>query len=444
MSSPTPRDVAGAAAASAAIEPTKYTRELVVLTSLFFMWGFLTCLNDILIPHLRALFSLNYAQAMLVQFTFFGAYFVVSTPSGVLVHELGYKRGIIIGLVVAGLGCLLFYPSAALRSYGLFLTAFFILASGITLLQVAANPYVTVLGRPETASSRLTLTQAFNSLGTTVAPYFGSVLILSTTVLGAAELAKLAPAELEAYRVAEAASVQTPYLGLALALFLIAGVFWLFHLPEIRDESLPADGSAAAARKSAWHYRHLVLGALAIFLYVGGEVAIGSFMVNFISDPEIGGLSLATAGKYLLFYWGGAMVGRFVGSAVMARVRPSRVLAVNAACAGLLVVATMLLSGRAAMVTILLVGLFNSIMFPTIFSLSVAGLGRHTSQGSGILCMAIVGGAIVPILQGLLADRIGVHPSYVLPMLCYVYIFAYALWGSTERSAGEVAVRRPA
>ncbi|MCK9608311.1 MAG: L-fucose:H+ symporter permease [Methylomonas sp.] len=404
-----------------------YTGSLAVLTSLFFIWGFITCLNDILIPHLKAVFTLNYFQAMLIQFCFFAAYFVMSVPSGLLVEKIDYKGGIIAGLSIAGAGCLLFYPAAGLHSYPLFLTAFFVLASGITLLQVAANPYVTVLGPAETASSRLTLTQAFNSLGTTLAPYFGALLILSTAVKSANQISLLNAEQLSAYQATQAAAVQNPYLFLAAVLFGLAALFALLKLPQIN--SAPSRQQDEAEQGSAWQYPHLVLGALAIFLYVGGEVAIGSFMVSFLGQPEIAGLAEQDAGKYVSFYWGGAMLGRFIGAAVMRVLRPGSVLAFNAVMAALLVSVAVFGSGRLAMWSLLAVGLCNSIMFPTIFSLALAGLGRHTGQGSGILCAAIVGGAIVPVLQGLLADHVGIQPALGLPVLCYLYI-AYYGWCS--------------
>lgn len=405
-----------------------YTGALTVLTSLFFIWGFITCLNDILIPHLKAVFTLNYFQAMLIQFCFFAAYFVVSVPSGWLVEKIGYKGGIIAGLSIAGLGCLLFYPAAGLHVYPLFLTALFVLASGITLLQVAANPYVTVLGPAETASSRLTLTQAFNSLGTTLAPYFGALLILSTAVKSADEIGLLNAEQLSIYQASQAAAVQNPYLFLAAVLFGLAALFAVLKLPEINLE--PAR-QHEAGQGSAWRYPHLVLGAVAIFLYVGGEVAIGSFMVSFLGQPEIAGLPEQDAGKYVSFYWGGAMVGRFIGAAVMRVLRPGAVLAFNALIAALLVSAAVFGSGWLAMWSLLAVGLCNSIMFPTIFSLALVGLGRHTGQGSGILCAAIGGAAIVPVLQGLLADRLGLQAALGLPVLCYLYI-AYYGWRSVR------------
>jgi len=403
-----------------------YLGSLTVLTSLFFIWGFITCLNDILIPHLKAVFTLNYTQAMLVQFCFFTAYFVVSVPSGYLVEKIDYKGGIIAGLSIAGIGCLLFYPAASSHSYPLFLAAFFVLASGITLLQVAANPYVTILGKPETASSRLTMTQAFNSLGTTIAPYLGALFILATAVKTADEIKQLNADELSAYQSAQAAAVQTPYLLLAAVLFFIAVVFALIKLPKIAaGETQVSD--VDDVHDSAWGYKHLVLGAIGIFVYVGGEVSIGSFLINFLGEPAIAGLAEQEAGKYVSFYWGGAMVGRFIGAAVMQKIQPGKALTFNAVTAALLVLMTMFGSGQVAMWTLLAVGLFNSIMFPTLFSLAVSGLGKHTGQGSGILCAAIVGGAILPVVQGLFADRIGIQQAFFIPVLCYCYI-AYYGW----------------
>jgi MFS transporter, FHS family, L-fucose permease len=416
-------------------ENKNYTFALSVLTSLFFMWGFITCLNDILIPHLKAVFTLNYTQAMLIQFCFFTAYFVMSLPSGYIVEKIGYKKGIVLGLIIAGIGCLMFYPAASIRSYGLFLTAFFVLASGITLLQVAANPYVTILGKPETASSRLNLTQAFNSLGTTIAPIFGSMLILSVAVKSVETLSGMSAEELAAYQLTEAAAVQNPYVILALVLFVIAGVFAVIKLPiveaaESQEATSTLDNAVTASnRTSAWQYPHLVLGAVGIFVYVGAEVSIGSFLVNFLGEKNIAGLAEADAGKYVSFYWGGAMIGRFVGAAVMQKLKPGKVLAAAAIIAASLVVITMLSSGSVAMWLILSVGLFNSIMFPCIFSLGVAGLGKHTGQGSGILCMAIVGGALIPLLQGFLADSIGIQKAFFLPVLCYLFIVHYGYKG---------------
>ena len=414
-------------------EKNPYFGSLTILTSLFFIWGFITCLNDILIPHLKSVFELTYTQAMLIQFCFFAAYFVVSVPSGYLVEKIDYKAGIITGLSIAGIGCLLFYPAASQHSYPLFLAALFVLASGITLLQVAANPYVTILGCPETASSRLTMTQAFNSLGTTIAPYFGSLFILSAAVKTAEDIKLLDANQLSSYQTAQAAAVQNPYLFIAALLFFIAIIFALIKLPNIKVIDQKPDQSVASSidnqHHSAWGYNHLVLGAIAIFLYVGGEVCIGSFLINFMGEPAIAGLAENEAGKYVSFYWGGAMVGRFIGAAVMQKIHPGKVLVFNALAATCLVLITINSSGSIAMWAILSVGLFNSIMFPTIFSLAISGLGSHTGQGSGILCAAIVGGAILPVIQGLFADQIGIQAAFFIPVLCYLYISYYGWKG---------------
>jgi FHS family L-fucose permease-like MFS transporter len=408
-------------------ENANYRFALVTLTSLFFIMGFITCLNDILIPHLKNVFSLNYTQAMLIQFCFFGAYGLTSVPAGALVKKIGYQRGIVISLVIAAAGCLLFYPAAAFASYPLFLGALFILACGLTLLQVSANPYVTRLGPVETASSRLTLNQAFNSLGTTLAPFFGALLILSTATVAVSEMSD---AELAAFRSHEAEAVQLPYMLLASAFFILATVFSLLKLPVIIDGESKSEKEQNQDAESAWQYRHLVLGAVGIFVYVGAEVSIGSFLVNFLGEPHIVGLQEADAAPYIAYYWGGAMVGRFIGAALMTRIPAGAVLAASAVMAGLLVTVAMSTSGSVAMWAILAVGLFNSIMFPTIFSLAVQGLGRHTSQGSGILCTAIVGGAIIPVMQGAFADNMGVQAAFFLPVICYVYIVYYGLRGS--------------
>ncbi|CAN5298222.1 L-fucose:H+ symporter permease [soil metagenome] len=397
------------------------TRSLVIVTMLFFMWGLLTSLNDVLIPHLKAIYTLSYLQAMLVQFCFFGAYFIVSIPAGGLIRRIGYQYGAVAGLAIAATGCALFYP-AANSGYGLFLFAFFVLAAGITILQVAANPYVTLLGSPKTASSRLTLTQAFNSLGTTVGPYLGSVLILSAGVVGVTAVGASA-SDTAAQRAAEAATVQVPYLILAGALLLLGIAFAVTKLPRVEGEDTPVPGGHLV--RSALSHRNLLLGAIAIFLYVGGEVAIGSFLVSYMGEPNIAGLPAAVAGKYVAWYWGMAMIGRFIGFAVMRTVSPGVTLAFNASCAILLVLVAIMGHGPMAMWAILGVGLFNSIMFPTIFSMALHKLGPVTSQGSGILCMAIVGGAIVPLIQGALADRIGVQHSFFVPIICYAYILFF-------------------
>lgn len=391
---------------------------LTALTVLFFMWGFLTCLNDILIPHLKAVFDLNYTQAMLIQFCFFGAYFTVSLPAGALVKRIGFQRGIVGGLMVASIGCLLFYPAAGSQSYPLFLGALFVLASGITLLQVSANPYVTALGDPNTASSRLTMTQAFNSLGTTVAPFFGGVLILSAATAGMDAMGAKAEAE----------AVQVPYLILAGVLAALAVVFSQLKLPEI--DTAGGDIVASGNTASIWSHSHLVMGAIGIFVYVGAEVSIGSLLVSFLGLDSVAGMEEVRAAHYIAYYWGGAMIGRFIGAVVMRSISPGLVLAFNAVAAIALVLTAIAGSGGLAMWAILLVGLFNSIMFPTIFSLALQGLGKQAGQASGLLCLAIVGGALVPLLQGAVADSAGLQVSFLVPVVCYVYIAFYGLKGS--------------
>jgi FHS family L-fucose permease-like MFS transporter len=404
-----------------------YRGPLAMVTTLFFMWGFLTCLNDILVPHLKSIFDLNYAEVMLVQFCFFSAYFVFSIPAGKIIESVGYHKVMVGGLLIMGLGALLFIPAASVPSFALFLTALIVLAAGITVLQVAANPYVAVLGPARTASSRLNLTQAFNSLGTTVAPYIGGLLILGTVAApkSGPELLTMSPAALHTYRLGQAGSVKLPYFIIALALIVLGIVIAKFNLPHIPE----AEGGHAVANDSVWSHRNLILGALAIFTYVGAEVAIGSFLVNYMNLREIGNLLPEVAAKYLTFYWGGAMIGRFIGSAVLQKVPTRLVLGFNAIVAAGLVCLSMLTFGHIAMWTILLVGLFNSIMFPSIFTLGIEGLGPLTGEGSGLLVMAIVGGAIVPELQGVLADHIGLHHAFILPVLCYLYILFFAAKG---------------
>ena len=400
---------------------------MAMVTTLFFMWGFLTCLNDILIPHLKGLFDLNYAQVMLVQFAFFTSYCVFAMPSGKLIEAVGYKRSMVIGLATMGAGTALFVPAAMVPSFPLFLTALVIVAAGMTVLQTSANPYVAVLGPSRTASSRLNLTQAFNSLGTAVAPYFGKLLILGAVAapVTVEVFRQMGPEQRHAYQLEQAGAIKAPYVGLAIALFVLAIVIGVFKLPVIRS----VEGHAQPG-DTVWSHRHLVLGAIGIFVYVGAEVSIGSFLVNYMHEPNIAGFSLEKAAGYLTFYWSGAMIGRFIGSAVLQKVNPGHYLGFNALMACLLVVVSMLTFGSVAMWTILAVGLFNSIMFPSIFTLAIDGLGHLTGKGSGLLVAAIVGGAIIPELQGMIADRIGIHHAFFLPVLCYLYIAFYGFKGS--------------
>jgi FHS family L-fucose permease-like MFS transporter len=407
-----------------------YSRPLAIVTSLFFMWGFLTCLNDILIPHLKSILELSYAKAMLIQFAFFSAYFLFSVPWSRVVNTIGYKTTMLVGLLTMAVGAFLFVPAASVVSYPLFLTALLVLAAGIAGLQVSANPYVDLLGKPETASSRLDLTQAFNSLGTTIAPKVGGLLILGSAPLTIEELHKLAPQALHVYRV-QAASVKLPYTVIGIALLLLAVLIGISRLPKIETV---ASRTGERANDSIWRHPNLVYGAIGIFAYVGAEVSIGSFLVNYFGVPEIADLSAKAAAGFVSFYWGGAMIGRFLGAALLQHFRPGYLLALAAIVAGALVVASMVLSGHIAMWSILAVGLFNSIMFPTIFSLGEAELGPLSGSGSGLLNMAIVGGAILPVIQGVIADYVGIHHALVLPVICYLYILFYALSGSKPNS----------
>src|SRR5271155_2734553 len=407
------------------------TGALAMVTTLFFMWGFLTCLNDILVPHLKSIFDLNYAQVMLVQFAFFGAYFLFSIPSAKIIDAMGYQRSMVVGLLTMGIGAFLFVPAASVPSFELFLVALIVLAAGITLLQVAANPYVTVLGKPATASSRLNLTQAFNSLGTFLAPFFGGLLILSAAPKTMEEIRALAPDALRAYRLHEAATVKTPYVGLGIALVLLAIAIGSFKLPKIPHAQ---HQSGQKVDDSIWKHRNLIFGAIGIFAYVGAEFSIGSFLVNYFSQPDIGGLTEKVAASFVAFYWGGAMVGRFIGSGLLQKMKTGQLLGICSVCAAALVALSMLTTGHFAMWSIILVGFFNSIMFPSIFTLGVAELGPLTGDGSGVMIMAIVGGALIPVAQGAIADRIGIHHAFFLPVICYLYILFFALSGSKPNS----------
>ena len=388
------------------------TLALGVLTSLFFMMGFITCMNDILIPHLKKIFDLSYTQAMLVQFCFFTAYALMSIPAGKLVEKIGYKGGVIGGFLIAALGCVLFYPAAGSASYPIFLGALFILATGIVLLQVAGNPYVTLLAKPGKESTTLTLIQAFNSLATTVAPPLGAALIFVDATASKAQ---------------QVSSVQIPYLGLAGFMVLLAVVVAMIKLPDARQIANQETEHNHDGKTSVWQYKHMMLGAVGIFCYVGGEVAIGSMMINVLE--KVAGLSHETGANYLAIYWGGGMVGRFVGTAVLNKFEPNKCLAFNASVVVVLILLAILLGGKVAMWCLLCIGLFNSIMFPTIFSLGTKGLGKFTGQASGIICTAIVGGAIIPVAQGAFADTIGLLPAYFVSAVCYCYIVYFALKG---------------
>jgi MFS transporter, FHS family, L-fucose permease len=441
-----------------------YTFPFIVITILFFMWGFMTVLNDILIPYFKRLFDLNYVEATLVQFAFFGAYFIgaliyliASLTIGDLIGKIGYKNGLILGLIVSGLGCALFYPAADLRAYGLFLGALFCLGLGFTLLQIAANPYVAILGSSDTASSRLNLAQGFNSLGTTIGPAIGAYLIFGTShsvELGAETLQKM-------------------YLTFACIFILMALVIKLVDLPSFKGES------TLVKEAGALKYSHLVFGIFAIFFYVGGEVSVGSLLLNYLKLPEIAGLSEQAGSKYLSFYWGGLMIGRFLGAVslntsikdkkrylIMAALGvfavvvigmltdwktafiyaiivvlnllafligkglASRTLGVFSIIVVLMLLIGIFAKGQFAMWAVIGIGLFNSVMWSNIFTLAIHGLGRYTSQGSSLLIMAILGAALIPVLQGAVADSFELQVSFIVPVFCYLYLIFYGFFGS--------------
>ena len=423
---------------------TNYTVPFIIITVLFFLWGFITVLVDSLVPRLREVFELSYFQAGLVQFAFFLAYFVFSIPAGVLLSKVGYKKGIIIGLSTMALGCLLFYPASSERIFGIFLLAYFTLATGITILQVAANPYVAVLGSEDGAGSRLNLAQAFNSLGTAIAPIAGAAFLLSDKIMTSNEIKVLSEVERESYYISEAGAVQTPFLFFAGLIALLAMAFIFIKLPLLQKTAKGGYGELLK-KKSVW------MGAAGIFVYVGAEVAIGSYLVNYFidlnleetirSNETMGNIASfflnanindidakAVVGAFLFFYWTGAMVGRFIGSALMRFIAPFKVLISFTALAIVMILVSISSTGFMAMWAVLAVGLFNSIMFPTIFTLTLNGLGDLKPQASGLLCMAIVGGAIVPISFGALADSFGFALAFLLPITCYAYIMFFAFY----------------
>ncbi|ENV8236418.1 sugar MFS transporter [Campylobacter jejuni] len=386
---------------------------LATLTALFFVMGFITVLNDILIPHLKTIFELNYFEAALVQFCFFGAYFIMGGFFGKLLEKIGYPAGVILGFTLTSIGCILFYPAASTASYPIFLGALFVLASGVVLLQTAGNPFVTLLA-PGKEATVLTLVQAFNSLGTTLGPIFGAVFILSGTV----EYIN---------KVQEAESVRIPYLIIAGILILLAILVYLLRLPDVRERAEKISKENHDEKISIFEYSHLVLGAAGIFFYVGAEVSIGSFLI--LTMKKIAGIEEIVGAKYIAFYWGGAMIGRFIGSAIMSIIQPNKCLAFNTIVNICLILLSILIGGKIAIICLVAIGFFNSIMFPTIFSLATKNLGKFTSQASGLICMAIVGGAIIPPIQGLVADYFSLLISYTIPMLCYFYILFFALKG---------------
>ena len=424
-----------------------YQSSFISVTILFFLWGFITVLVDSLVPRLKEVFEMSYAKTVLVQFAFFTAFFVISLPAGAILTKIGYKKGIVLGLVIMAIGCLLFYPAAEYRNFNVFLVGYFTLAGGITVLQVAANPYVALLGSEDGASSRLNLSQAFNSLGTTIAPVVGALFLLSDSVKTSEEINLLNSTDKASYYAAEAATVQTPFLFIAAFIGILALTFSFIKLPKVMEES-PKGGYLALLKN-----KMMMLGALGIFVYVGAEVAIGSFLVNYFDDMNLAVIiaenqtmmnianTIASTfnktfsnsdpksllGIFIIFYWGGAMIGRFIGAYLTKIMSPGRVLSIFALLAIVLIAISINTVGLVSMWSILAIGLFNSIMFPTIFTLTLEGLGDLKAQASGLLCMAIVGGAIIPFAFGSLIDGFGFKTAFILTMICYGYILYYGM-----------------
>ena len=425
---PGPVSTSGVATTADGAQPAPYRPALTLLASLFFMWGFITVINGTLLPHLRSVFDLSYKQTTLLESVWFIAYFFASIPSAWLIERIGYQKSLVAGLVIMAAGALLMVPAARIPSYGVVLTALFVIASGITLLQVAANPYVAVIGPPESAPARLNLVQAFNSMGTTLAPLFGGYLILGRSVSGTSHNAVLTLQQ----RMEDARSVQLPYVIVAVVLIALAVVIARFNLPSFGGGSKRA-ALAERKRMSLWRHRNLVFGIPAIFIYLIAEIGVGNLFINFVSAPQIGDLTHEQAAHYLFLLWGGMMVGRFVGSFVMRKISAEAVLATAGAGAAIVMLIAATATGHVAMWALISVGLFHSIMFPTIFTLGIRGLGALTEEGSGLLVMAIAGGALV-YFQGSLADRYGLQPSFFLTVACELYIVFYALWGCRSTS----------
>lgn len=409
---------------------TRYGPALALLASLFFMWGFITVINNTLLPHLRSVFALSYFQTTLLEFAWFIAYGVAAYPSAKIIERIGYKKSLVVGLLVMAAGALGMTLAATLVSYWVTITMLFVIAAGVTLLQVAANPYVAVVGKAETASSRLNLVQAMNSMGTMLAPPFGAYLILGRSKSGTAQGDVVLT---QAERLADAQSVILPYVLVAIVLAVLAIVIARFPLPAMGNATT-RHNKEERKKHSLWKHRNLVFGIPAIFIYLIAEIGVANLFVNFVSQPTIANLTPAQAGNYLTLLWGGMMVGRFAGSAMMQKFDAGHVLAAFSIGAFIVMLVTVFTTGPVAMWSLILVGLFHSIMFPTIFTLGIKGLGPLTEEGSGLLIMAIAGGALV-VVQGWLADHYGLQTSFLLTAACELYILFYALWGSKTTHA---------
>jgi len=394
-----------------------YTGPFITVAVLFFIFGFITNLNMALVPHLRSIFDLPYAWAMLAESAFFLAYFVFSSPTSKLIETIGYKRTMVVSLFIQVVGCLLFVPAAKMVSFPLFLTAVFIVGAGVTALQTAANPYVAILGPEHSAPVRLTLAQALNSLGGTIAPLIAGAYILTD------------PSKM-ATKAAIANTVRGPYIAIAAGLLILGVAVAFMHLPHVAQtqEFRPGKGGDSVLTRSIWSYKHTVLGAIGIFLYVGVEVGLASIAVNYFKTQGVD--SLKTASFLVSLYWGGALVGRLLGSWMLTKVKAGKLLGLFGFAATFFVLVSMFTTGQVAIWAIVICGFFNSIMFPNIFALGIAGLGPMTSKGSGLIMTAVVGGAIIPALIGAAADKMGIQNAFMIPAFCYIFIAYYGLWGS--------------
>lgn len=409
-----------------------YTRPLIVIIALFFMWALMGKLNDILIPHLKKAFSLTDFQSSLIQSAFFTAYFVGAIPAGWVMKKVGYKNGILIGLLICALGAGLFYPAADFRMYGFFLGALFIMALGACFLEVAANPYVSILGNPATASSRLNLAQAFNGLGGTIAPKLGGLFILSGNEVTTEMLAAMSPAKYLAFQIAEADRVKLPYLCLVGLILFVAVCIYFSNLPEVKEQA--EEFNSDVKKGSVFQYSHLVLGVLGIFLYVGAQEGVASFVMRFLQYLQIPSITESIATTYLTVFWGTFMIGRFVGAYLTSKFDPAKLLAFFACMAAILVAVAMNTSGYVAAFCIVGLGFFNSIQFPVIFTLALNKLGNFTKDGSTYLVMGICGAAIIPPLMGKLSDSTNIQFSFIIPIICYIYVIFYALKGSKVKA----------
>jgi FHS family L-fucose permease-like MFS transporter len=414
----------------------RYVVPLVLITTLFLLWALGVNLNDILIPHLKAAFGLTDFQSSFIQIAFFGGYFIAAFPAGRLMERIGYKKGILTGLFLCATGALLFLPAAASGLYGFFLFSLFVMACGQSFLEVAANPYVTTLGPPESAERRLNLTQSFNAVGAVLTPVIGAAFILTTTEYSPSQLALLSPTQLGAYRAAQVSTVRVPYLVIAAVFLAVAVLIYFTHLPEVREQGQAREaGDAPLVWRKILSHGHLVRGVLAQFLYVGAQVGVASFVIRFAQHVEPG-ISAKDAANYLKLHIFGFMIGRFLGSWIMKRIPPPQLLALFAGGSLICAVVAVASSGFIAVLAIVLIGFFHSIMFPTIFALSIRNLGPYTKRGSSLLVMSIIGGAICPAIMGRISDLSNIQLAFFVPLICYAYVLYFGLAGYKPSAAG--------